>query len=79
MRGTSYLLMYETGGVVAAGLMLNYAGLMLSRHLDSILFLDMTGTALVAFLLGPWWGAIVALSLIPSSTGCCSLSRERMW
>ena len=33
----------------------------LSRHLESILFLDMTGTALVAFLLGPWWGAIVAL------------------
>ena len=33
----------------------------LSRHLQSILFLDMTGTALAAFLLGPWWGAIVAL------------------
>ncbi len=61
LRGTSYLLMYETGVIVAAGLMLNYVGLMLSRHLDSILFLDMTGTALVAFLLGPWWGAIVAL------------------
>ena len=61
LRGTSYLLMYETGVIIAAGLMLNYVGLMLSRHLDSILFLDMTGTALVAFLLGPWWGAIVAL------------------
>ena len=60
-RGTSYLLMYETGVIVAAGLLLNYVGLTLSRHLESILFLDMTGTALVAFLLGPWWGAIVAL------------------
>src|SRR5690349_9666340 len=60
-RGTSYLLMYETGVIIAAGLILNYIGLTLSRHLESILFLDMTGTALVAFLLGPWWGAIAAL------------------
>jgi len=47
-RGTSYLLMYETGVIVSAGLLLNYVGLTLSRHLESILFLDMTGTALVA-------------------------------
>jgi hypothetical protein len=47
--------------IVAAGLLLNYVGLTLSRHMESILFLDMTGTAMVAFLLGPWWGAIVAL------------------
>lgn len=60
-RGTSYLLMYETGVIVSAGLLLNYVGLTLSRHLESILYLDMTGTALVAFLLGPWWGAIVGL------------------
>ena len=60
-RGTSYLLMYETGVIVAAGLLLNYVGLTLSRHLESSIVLDMTGTALVAFLLGPWWGAIVAL------------------
>jgi hypothetical protein len=60
-RGVSYLFLYETGVIVAAGLLLNYIGLTLSRHLESILFLDMTGTALVAFLLGPWWGAIVAL------------------
>ena len=60
-KGASYLLMYETGVIVAAGLLLNYVGLTLSRHLESILFLDMTGTALVAFLLGPWWGAIAAL------------------
>jgi len=60
-RGVPYLLFYETSVIVAAGLLLNYVGLTLSRHLESILFLDMTGTALVAFLLGPWWGAIVAL------------------
>ena len=60
-RGVSYLLLYETSVIVTAGLLLNYIGLTLSRHLESILFLDMTGTALVAFLLGPWWGAIVAL------------------
>src|SRR4249920_1225606 len=60
-RGVSYLLLYETSVIVAAGLLLNYVGLTLSRHLESILYLDMTGTALVAFLLGPWWGAIVAL------------------
>src|SRR6186997_3402101 len=49
-RGTSYLLMYETGVIVSAGLLLNYVGLTLSRHLESILYLDMTGTALVALL-----------------------------
>lgn len=57
----SYLFLYETSVIVAAGVLLNYLGLTLSRHLQSILFLDMTGTALVSFLLGPWWGAIVAL------------------
>src|SRR5215470_3002786 len=61
LRGSSYLLLYETSVIIAAGLLLNYVGLTLSRHLESILFLDMTGTALVAFLLGPWWGAIAAL------------------
>ncbi len=61
LRGSSYLLVYEIGVIVAAGILLNYVGLTLSRHLESILFLDMTGTALVAILLGPWWGAIVAL------------------
>ncbi|HSA87452.1 MAG TPA: hypothetical protein VLE46_14840 [Nitrospira sp.] len=61
LRGSSYLLLYETGVIVAAGVLLNYVGLTLSLHLESILFLDMTGTALVAILLGPWWGAIAAL------------------
>jgi hypothetical protein len=61
LKRASYLFLYETGVIVAAGILLNYLGLTLSRHLQSILFLDMTGTALAAFLLGPWWGAIVAL------------------
>jgi hypothetical protein len=61
LQRASYLFVYETGVIVAAGILLNYLGLTLSRHLQSILFLDMTGTALAAFLLGPWWGAIVAL------------------
>jgi hypothetical protein len=61
LQKSSSLFLYETGGIVAAGVLLNYLGLTLSRHLHSILFLDMTGTALTAFLLGPWWGAIAAL------------------
>ncbi|MER3425271.1 MAG: hypothetical protein C4293_20630, partial [Nitrospiraceae bacterium] len=58
---SSYLLFHELAVIIAAGLLLNYLGLMLSLRLQSILYLDMTGTALVAFLLGPWWGALVAL------------------
>jgi hypothetical protein len=61
LYGSSYLIVYEVGVIVAAGVLLNYVGLTLSRHLESILFLDMTGTALAAILLGPWLGAIVAL------------------
>ena len=58
---SSYLLLYEVMVIVAAGNLLNYLGLVLSLRLESILYLDMTGTALAAFLLGPWWGAFVAL------------------
>ncbi len=47
--------------IVSTGVLLNYFGLMLSLRLHSILYLDMTGTALAAFLLGPWWGASTAL------------------
>ena len=61
LSGSSYLIVYEVGVIVAAGVLLNYVGLTLSRHLESILFLDMIGTALAAILLGPWLGAIVAL------------------
>lgn len=56
-----YLLYRELLIIVSTGVLLNYLGLMLSIRLHSILYLDMTGTALAAFLLGPWWGAITAL------------------
>jgi len=58
---SSYLLVHEITVIVAAGALLNYLGLVLSRQLQSILYLDMTGTALAAFLLGPWWGMMVGL------------------
>lgn len=57
----SYLVGREIMIIVAAGVLLNYLGLVLSARPQSILYLDMTGTALAAFLLGPWWGAVVAL------------------
>lgn len=56
-----FLLYRELLTIVPTGVLLNYLGLMLSIRFNSILYLDMTGTALVAFLLGPWWGAITAL------------------
>src|SRR5688572_13706693 len=58
---SSYLLLHELTVIVAAGVLLNYLGLMLSVRLQSILYLDMVGTALAALLLGPWWGALTAL------------------
>jgi uncharacterized membrane protein len=58
---SSYLLLHELTVIVAAGVLLNYFGLMLSLRLQSILYLDMVGTALAALLLGPWWGALTAL------------------
>lgn len=58
---SSYLLVDEIMVIVPAGILLNYLGLVLSLRLESILYLDMIGTALAAFLLGPWWGAIVGL------------------
>lgn len=58
---SAYLLLDEIAVIVAAGVLLNYLGLVLSLRLQSLLYLDMTGTALAALLLGPWWGASVAL------------------
>ncbi len=60
-NASGYLLVDEIAVIVAAGILLNYLGLVLTLRLQSILYLDMTGTALAAFLLGPWWGAIVGL------------------
>jgi hypothetical protein len=58
---SSYLVLHELTVIIAAGVLLNYLGLMLSLRLQSILYLDMVGTALAALLLGPWWGALTAL------------------
>lgn len=61
MNVSSYLLWYELTVIIGAGVLFNYLGLLLSLRLQSILYLDMIGTALTALLLGPWWGALVAL------------------
>ncbi|MFQ5990964.1 MAG: hypothetical protein ACE5NA_00885 [Nitrospiraceae bacterium] len=57
----AHLFLYEILIIAATGVMLNYLGLVLSVRLESILYLDMMGTAFAAILLGPWWGASVAL------------------
>lgn len=57
----AYLIGRELLIILGVGLLLNYLGLVLSSTTQSVLYLDMTGTAFVAFLLGPWWGALVAL------------------
>jgi hypothetical protein len=58
---SSHLLFQELSVIVGAGLLLNYLGLIVSMRLESILYLDMIGTAVVALLLGPWWGGLTAL------------------
>lgn len=57
----TYLVFNEILVIAAVGGVLNYLGLLVGHRLESILFLDMIGTAFAAFLLGPWWGASVAL------------------
>lgn len=56
-----YLVPSELAFIFGAGILLNYVGMLLSLRLESILFFDMVGTAFAAILLGPWWGAGVAL------------------
>lgn len=56
-----YLIPSELALIGGAGILLNSLGLLLSLRLESILFLDMLGTAFAAILLGPWWGAATAL------------------
>lgn len=56
-----YLIPPELLFIIPAGLLINYFGLAVSVHLKSLLYLDMTGTAVAAFLVGPWWGAVVGL------------------
>jgi hypothetical protein len=56
---TAYLFAQEMVVIGTVGLILNFLGLAVSLHVRSILYLDMTGTAVTALLLGPWWGAVV--------------------
>jgi hypothetical protein len=58
---SAYLWRKEVGLIVCTGVLLNYLGLAISAQTHSVFYLDMTGTAFSAFLLGPWWGAFVGL------------------
>ncbi len=55
------LLKEEIFSIIAFSVLINFLALSLSTRLTSILYLDMTGTAIAALLLGPWYGAIVGL------------------
>ncbi len=56
----NYNVGHERVPILLAGLALNAVGLTLAITFPTVLYLDMVGTALAAFLLGPWYGAIVA-------------------
>jgi hypothetical protein len=56
-----FLAKQEILTVIAAALLINFVSLALSTRLTSILYLDMTGTAVAALLLGPWYGAMAGL------------------
>ncbi|NUQ51399.1 MAG: hypothetical protein HUU19_01725 [Phycisphaerales bacterium] len=46
--------------IFAAAVALNALGMAISLAFPSMVYLDMVGTAVAAFLLGPWYGAVVA-------------------
>lgn len=56
-----FLAKQEILTIVSAALLINFVSLALSTRLTSILYLDMTGTAVAALLLGPWYGAMAGL------------------
>jgi hypothetical protein len=47
--------------LVALGVSLNIFANILTPLLNGLLFLDTLGTALAAFAIGPWWGALVGV------------------
>jgi hypothetical protein len=61
LSGTSIDFEHEAVPIVATGVLINYFSLIIAVSLPSILYLDMTGTAFVSLLLGPWWGATTAV------------------
>jgi hypothetical protein len=52
----------EIGVVLPFALLLNITGAELGMRLEQSVFLDMIGTALAAFVLGPWWAAMLGLT-----------------
>ena len=52
-------LLAEVLPIALAGILLNVAGRQIAQYYSGP-FVDMTGTAFTAFLLGPWWAAAVA-------------------
>ncbi len=48
--------------VLVGGFVMNMLGRGLVELLDLPVYLDMTGTACTAVVLGPWWGALVGLA-----------------
>lgn len=64
-----YLLDREKMPIVFACLAINALGLTLSRAFPTLVYLDMTGTAVAAFLLGPWHAASVA-ALSSAAVNC---------
>ncbi|MGB7925494.1 MAG: hypothetical protein WCF57_19810 [Pyrinomonadaceae bacterium] len=57
----AYSLRYEVLPIVSVSLLLNVVGWGITSQNPNILYLDMAGTAVASFLLGPWWGAIIGI------------------
>lgn len=58
----TYSLRYEIWPIALASVIINILGWHItSSGSRDILYLDMVGTAMSAYLLGPWWGAIVGI------------------
>jgi hypothetical protein len=58
---SAFLFREEIIVILSAAVLMNFVSLCLSTRLQSILYLDMTGTATAALLLGPWYGAMAGL------------------
>jgi len=58
---SGYLVRNEIMPIVGMALLMNSSGVLLSGSFKNVLFLDMTGTAFCAYLLGPWYGALSGL------------------
>ncbi|MFN2145628.1 MAG: ECF transporter S component, partial [Anaerolineales bacterium] len=67
-KGTSRIPLTYVVALVPVAIALNIVGGQINSALHLPIFLDMIGTAVVAIVLGPWWGALVgAITNIVSS------------